>query len=302
MPESKNRKKNNLIIIFTLLIIGFFLTRLFKTPKTSDSSSKTNAPFKSAEEIKKSGKIKIGVFSDKHPFGYVDENGKYQGYDIVLANRLAKDLGVEIEYIATSPANRAEYLESGKVDVMLANFTVTKERAEKVDFCLPYMKINLGVVSPKKAVIKSLDDLKGKTLIVAKGTTADVYFSQNENLGFKLLKFDEYADSYRALTDKRGDAMSTDNTEVLAWSVVNPEFEVGIEKIGVVNTIAPSVAKGNSNLLNWINEDMIKLGQEKFFHKAYEETLSPFYGSNVNPDNIVIEPTKNTDLWTGITT
>lgn len=105
------------------------------------------------DEIQKDGTINIGVFSDKAPFGYVDENGEYQGYDVYFANRLAEELGVEANLISTEAANRIEYLQTGKVDVILANFTVTEERAEEVDFALPYMSVALGVVSPSDAVV-----------------------------------------------------------------------------------------------------------------------------------------------------
>lgn len=98
----------------------------------------------------------------------MDENGDYQGYDVYFAERLAKDLGVDVEYVSTEAANRVEYLETGKVDVILANFTVTEERAEAVDFALPYMKVALGVVSPDDARITSPEELEGKELIVAK--------------------------------------------------------------------------------------------------------------------------------------
>ena len=84
------------------------------------------------DEIKESGTIRIGVFSDKAPFGYVDENGNYAGYDVYFAERIGKDLGTNIEYVSLDPANRVEFAETGKVDIVLANFTVTPERAEKV--------------------------------------------------------------------------------------------------------------------------------------------------------------------------
>ena len=67
------------------------------------------AQARSVEEIKQSGVVKIGVFSDKAPFGYVDENGKYQGYDVYFAQRIAKDLGVKVEFTALDPASRVEY-------------------------------------------------------------------------------------------------------------------------------------------------------------------------------------------------
>ena len=130
----------------------------------------------SLESIKAKGVIRIGVFSDKAPFGYVDSNGKNQGFDVVIAKRFAKDLfgdETKVEFVLVEAANRVEYLETNKVDIILANFTVTPERKEKVDFANPYMKVSLGIVSPNGSIIKSVDELKGKKLIVNKGTTAE---------------------------------------------------------------------------------------------------------------------------------
>lgn len=248
----------------------------------------TKAIYRTLDEIKESGKIVIGVFSDKNPFGYVDANGDYQGYDVYFAERLAKDLGVDIEYVSTEPASRVEYLETGKVDIILANFTVTKERAESVDFALPYMKVALGVVSPDDALITAPEDLNGKTLIVAKGTTAETYFTENYP-EVELLKFDQYAEAYNALIDGRGDALSTDNTEVLAWALQNEGFSVGVPSLGDLDTIAPAVSKGNTTLLEWINEEIVALAEEAFFHADYKETLEPVYGSEVDIDSLVVE-------------
>ena len=111
------------------------------TDASSAAQGTGSSTARSVAEIKKSGKVVIGVFSDKNPFGYVDANGKYQGYDVYFAERIAKDLGVEPEYVSLEPASRVEYLKTGKVDIVLANFTVTKDRAEAVDFALPYMKV-----------------------------------------------------------------------------------------------------------------------------------------------------------------
>lgn len=249
---------------------------------------KEDAIYRTLDEIKESGKIVIGVFSDKNPFGYVDENGKYQGYDVYFAERLAKDLGVDIEYVSTEPASRVEYLESGKVDVILANFTVTEERAQSVDFALPYMKVALGVVSPDSALITKPEDLNGKKLIVAKGTTAETYFTENYP-EVELLKFDQYTEAYNALLDGRGDALSTDNTEVLAWALQNEGFSVGITSLGDLDTIAPAVSKGNDTLKDWINEEIKALAEEQFFHEDYKATLEPVYGTEVDIDSLVVE-------------
>ncbi len=259
-----------------------------KTEAHAPAQETAVAKARTVQEIKDSGVIRIGVFTDKAPFGYIDENGKNQGYDVYFTDRLAKDLGVQVEYISLDPASRVEYAETGKADIVAANFTVTPERAEKVDFSLPYMKVSLGVVSPDGAVIKSVEELKDKTLIVSKGTTAEYYFSKNHP-EVKLQKYDSYADAYNALLDGRGDAFSTDNTEVLAWAKSNPGFTVGIESLGDVDTIAVAVQKGNTDLLNWINNEIKELGKENFFHEAYKATLEPIYGDSADPDSIVVE-------------
>ena len=249
---------------------------------------KDDSHVRALSEIKESGKVVIGVFSDKKPFGYVDANGDYQGYDVYFGNRLAKDLGVEVEYVPVEAASRVEYLLSNKVDIILANFTVTEERAEKVNFTLPYMKVALGVVSPDRALITDVSQLANKMLIVSKGTTAETYFTQNHP-EVNLLKFDQYTEAYGALLDGRGDALSTDNTEVLAWALENEGFSVGVESLGNIDTIAAAVNKDNKELLDWINDEIKALGEEQFFHEAYEQTLAPVYGEAADVDNLVIE-------------
>lgn len=274
--------KKGLVCLMSLLVTLVFVACQTSSVSNSQSQART------VEEIKESGKIVIGVFSDKKPFGYVDSNGDYQGYDVYFGNRIAKDLGVEVEYVPVEAASRVEYLVSNKVDIILANFTVTEERKEKVDFTLPYMKVALGVVSLESQLITDVEQLNGKTLIVSKGTTAETYFTENYP-DVNLLKFDQYSEAYNALLDGRGDALSTDNTEVLAWALENEGFKVGIESLGNVDTIAAAVQKGNQDLLDWINHEIVELGKEDFFHAAYEETLAPVYGESATPDNIVIE-------------
>ena len=134
--------KKVLVILATFALAAGVLVGCGGGAGSSASGSGSGAIYRTLDEIKDSGKVVIGVFSDKNPFGYVDENGNYAGYDIELAERLGQDLGVEIEYVSTEAANRVEYLETGKVDIVLANFTVTPERAEAVDFASPYMNVD----------------------------------------------------------------------------------------------------------------------------------------------------------------
>lgn len=272
----------------TIMLLGLITLAAVWTACGKNGEKDSGAKTRTLQEIRDSKEIVIGVFSDKKPFGYVDENGTYQGYDVYFGRRLAKDLGVKVKYVPVEAASRVEYLRSGKVDLILANFTVTDERKEQVDFALPYMKVSLGVVSPEDQLITKESQLDGKTLIVSKGTTAEAYFMKNRP-EVKLLKFDQYSEAFQALKDGRGDALATDNTEVLAWTIENEGFKVGIESLGNTDVIAPAVQKGNEELLSWLNEEIKTLGEEQFFHENYEKTLRPVYGESADPENLVVE-------------
>ena len=254
----------------------------------SGSATGAQVGDRSPEQIKEAGEIVIGIFSDKAPFGYIDADSKPAGYDVVYGDRIAADLGVTAKYVPVDAAARTEVLASNKVDITLANFTVTPERAEKVDFANPYFKVSLGVVSPSSAEITDVGQLAGKTLIVTKGTTAEAYFEANHP-EVKLQKYDQYSDAYQALEDGRGDAFSTDNTEVIAWAIAHPGFSVGIKSLGETSYIAAAVKKGNAPLLDWLNNQLTELGEENFFHKDYEQTLAPVYGDAATPDDLVVE-------------
>ena len=254
----------------------------------SEDQAKGDQVYRTLDEIKDSGEVNIGVFSDKNPFGYVDDNGDYQGYDVYFAERLGKDLGVKINYVSTEAANRVEYLETGKVDIILANFTVTDERAEKVDFASPYMNVALGVVSHEDNVIESLDQIGADDqVIVISGTTAETYLEKNYP-DIKLQKFDTYAAAKTAFENGTGVAWANDNTEVIAYAQENPGYVVGISSLGDPQSIAPAVTKGNSSLLDWINSEIESLGKENFFHADYEATLLDTYGADYE-DTLVIE-------------
>ncbi|MBF7048512.1 cysteine ABC transporter substrate-binding protein [Campylobacter volucris] len=266
-----------------------FLMALFFSACSNDKASEN-----SIERIKQQGVVRIGVFGDKPPFGYLDTQGVNQGYDVYFAKRIAKELlGDEnkVQFVLVEAANRVEFLQSNKVDIILANFTKTPERAEVVDFALPYMKVALGVVAPKDSTIKSVEDLKDKILILNKGTTADAYFTKNMP-EIKTIKFDQNTETFAALLGKRGDALSHDNALLFAWAKENPDFEVVIKELGNHDVIAPAVKKGDKEMLNFLNELIVKLGKEQFFHKAYDETLKPFFSDDIKADDVVIEEGK----------
>ncbi|USA45359.1 cysteine ABC transporter substrate-binding protein [Acinetobacter sp. C26M] len=272
-------------------IISLGLTACNKNPQSAEKSAEPSTQVSSIEQIKKNGVVRIGVFSDKPPFGYLDAQGKNQGFDVEIAKHVAKDLlGDEnkVQFVLTEAANRVEYLKANKVDIIFANFTVTPEREQVVDFAKPYLKVALGVVSPKDKPITDIAQLKDQILLVNKGTTADSFFSK-QHPEIKLQKYEQNTETFDALKDGRGVALAHDNLLVLAWAKENPNYTVGITNLGEQDLIAPAVQKGNKELLDWLNQDLEKLAKQGVIHQAYEKTLKPVYGDGIPAKDLIIE-------------
>ncbi|MFU2080724.1 cysteine ABC transporter substrate-binding protein [Avibacterium endocarditidis] len=271
-------------------ITALFATTLLAVSLTACNDNESNSAQNRLQQLQKADSVRIGVFSDKPPFGYVDNQGKSQGFDVEIAKAIGKDLmGDEnkVQYVLVEAANRVEYLQSNKVDIILANFTVTPARKEVVDFAKPYMQVALGVVSKDGAVITDINQLEGKTLLVNKGTTADAYFSKHYP-NIKLLKFEQNTETFEALRDGRGDALAHDNTLLFAWAKENPGFTVGIKTLGDQDFIAPAVKKGDTELLAWLDQEIEKLGKEGVLKQAYDKTLLPVYGDTISEKEVLV--------------
>ena len=278
----KNKSRNIIIGVLVVLIIA---VAAFFGIKSSKNNS-NNANESSVTAIKKRGVLRVAVFGDLPPYGWVDDHGNRLGYDVRLARQMAKDLGVKVKFIQVNANNRVDTLNSNKADIVLANFTETPERKQVVDFAKAYMKVSVGVISPKNAPITSASQLKGKNLIVNKGTTAENYFTKKG--GVDLLKFDSKTQQFNAFKNKRAAALADDNSYLYAWVKKNPSYTVGIKNIGPNQFISPAVKKGNKSLLNWTNKEITKLANKKFFTTDYNMELKPYFGKEVKPSDIVL--------------
>lgn len=274
-----------ILAIITVIVSAYF--GLTEPNLNSGTSASRWSNQNSVSQIKRRGYLRVAVFGDLPPYGWVNSSGKRVGYDVYLAHRMAKDLGVKIRFIQVNANNRVDTLNSNKADIVLANFTVTPERKEVVDFAKPYMKVSVGVISPKKAPITSAAQLKGKKLIVTKGTTAENYFTQQK--GVNLLKFDSKTQQFNALKNGRGAALADDNSYLYAWVKQNPNYTVGIKSIGPRQYVSPAVKKGNRSLLKWTNQEITKLNRQSFFVKDYNKELRPYFGKDIKPTDIILK-------------
>nr|WP_245399238.1 transporter substrate-binding domain-containing protein [Pseudomonas syringae] len=243
------------------------------------------------DTIKARDKLIVGVFSDKPPFGFVNEQGQYVGFDTDLGKRFAKDLlGDEkkVEFVVVEPASRIPFLQSDKVDLILANMTVTPERREAVDFTNPNLRVAVQALVPEASPVKTLDDLASRTTIVTTGTTADIWLTKNHP-DWKVLKFEKNSESLQALANGRGDAYAQDNLVLFSWAKKNPGYRVLDQKLGDEAPIAPAVKKGNIELRDWVNTELARLGEEKYLLKLYDQYVRPELAEGTDPNAVIVE-------------
>ncbi|HJA73507.1 MULTISPECIES: transporter substrate-binding domain-containing protein [Lactobacillaceae] len=275
-----------IILVVASLVLA--LSGLWAGLAANQTHAQAAANQSSVAAIKKRGVIRIAVFGDLKPYGWVNQDGKRVGYDVYLARQIGKDLGVKVKFVQVNANNRVDTLNSNKADLVLANFTVTKERKQIVDFAKPYMKVSVGVVSKKSHPITKLSQLKGKKLIINKGTTAENYFTQHQT-GVTQLKFDSKTQQFNALKHGRAQALADDNSYLYAWVKNNPSYTVSIKHLGAQQSISPAVKKGNKSLLNWTNKEITKLNKNGFFEKDFNQELKPYFGKEVKANDIILE-------------
>lgn len=124
------------------------------------------------DRIKGRGTLTVGVILSGAPFGYIDPKSQEQkGYNLDIAKALADDLGVKLETVTVTPPNRVQFLQQGKVDVLIANMQYTEERAKVLDYVpTPYDRAGGAAVVRKDSGLKDWTDLKGKAVCVSQGS------------------------------------------------------------------------------------------------------------------------------------
>ena len=124
------------------------------------------------DKIQQRHKVSIGVILSGPPFGTIDpKTGEHQGYNVELAKGIAKQLGVELETVSVLAPNRVQFLQQGKVDLLIANMQYTDERAEILSYVpTPYEEVGGAALIRKGAGISKWEDLKGKPVCVSQGS------------------------------------------------------------------------------------------------------------------------------------
>lgn len=166
-----------------------------------------SASAQTVADIKKKGKLVVGMLVDFPPYGITNAQNQPDGYDADVAKLLAKDLGVSAEIVPVTGPNRIPFLLTNKVDVLVASLAITPERAKQVLFSKPYSAASIVLYGPTKTSIKGPDDLKTLRVGVARASTQDIAVTRIAPQGTQIRRFDDDASAMQALLSGQVDAI-----------------------------------------------------------------------------------------------
>jgi len=224
------------------------------------------------DEVKKRGKLIAGVKTDFPPFGYVDSSGKNLGFDVDVAHLFAKALFDDenkVELVAVTSGNRIPFLQSGKIDIIIASVTVTDERRQVVEFSEPYFMSGGLLLVPKNSSIKGVEDLAGKTVAVIQGAIQDKDIEQLAPKADRV-KFGKVSEAVLAVKGGRADAFSQDDILILTLAKENPD----LKPVGKPFTPRPygiAVRKGDVEFIKWVDGQLDKMKKDGTYDKLWKK-------------------------------
>jgi polar amino acid transport system substrate-binding protein len=211
------------------------------------------------QEILKKGVVRIGVPIDVAPFGFTEGDGKPAGFDVDMANMVAKDLGVKLETQQITGINRIPFLLTNKVDIVISVMGATPQRAQQVAFTSPYAGLFLGVYGPKGVAVKGPGDLGTRKVAVPRGTTQDLSLTEMAPRA-SLVRFEDDATSTAAFLSGQTDLIGTANIVALDLIKKNPAKNIELKFVIRLSPAHIAIRHGEPDLLRWLDTFI-------FFHK-----------------------------------
>lgn len=236
------------------------------------ASHTLNAAAQTVEDIKRKGTLTVGLLVDFPPYGTVDSSNQPDGYDADVAKLLAKDWGVKLNLVPVTGPNRIPFLLTNKVDLLIASFSPTPERAKQVQFARPHSAATIVLYGRKKLAIKTPADLKGVRVAVARASTQDTALTAVAPEGTDIRRFDDDASAMQALLSGQVDALGCATT--IAQQIdkrTNGEYENKL--VLRQQYMAPAMRLGQPDLLKGVDAFVGKYVDNGELNKLYRKWL-----------------------------
>ena len=203
-------------------------------------------------DILSKGVVRVVVFADVPPFSSTNVKRELEGFDVDLAKMVAEALGVKLELVPATAANRIPYLLTDKADMNIAAMSVTAERARQVMYSAPYADTALAVYGAKSAKVKSASDIGKLKTSVAKGTTEDIVLS-TVNPNGNVMRMEDNASAVQAHLSGQSQLLAANSVVVVDLAKKNPTKEFDFKFALRRAPAHVTVKMGEHDLLRWLN-------------------------------------------------
>lgn len=203
-------------------------------------------------DVLSKGTIRIGVPADLPPFGFQGANREPEGFDIDLAHLLANALGVKVELVPLTGANRIPYLLTDKVDITVSLMGLTPQRAKQVWFSSPYASTSLAVFGPKNLSVHSAADLKNYKVAAAKGNTEETALTEM-NPQADIMRMENDAAAAAAYLSGQAQLYACSSFVAVELAKKNPGKEFDLKFVIRPSPGHMAVKIGESAMLQWLN-------------------------------------------------
>ena len=227
-------------------------------------------------KLKEAGTVKVGTKFDQPLFGLKNLEGKPEGFDVEIAKLIAGEMGIapdKVEFVEAVSANREPFIQQGKVDFVVATYTINDKRKQVVDFAGPYYEAGQDIMVAKgnPEGIGGPDDLAGKKVCSVTGSTPAENIRTNYPKA-ELTEFDVYSKCAEALKNGQVQAVTTDN--VILLGLISQDEEA-FELVGKPFTKEPygiGLKKGDNEFRAFINDTLEKIEKDGRWKAAWDAT------------------------------
>ena len=204
-------------------------------------------------DILDAGVVKIAVPESFAPFGALGATGEYEGYDVDVAKLVAENLGVELELVPVTSNQRIPFLETDRVDLVIATMGANPERAKSIWFSSAYAPFFSGAFASSDKSITSVADLAGMSVGLTSGTLEDLELTKIAPETTEIVRFGDNAATRAAFESGQVDVLVSGNTVAAAISAADASADIETKFILKESPAFIGVKKGNLDLLLWVN-------------------------------------------------
>jgi polar amino acid transport system substrate-binding protein len=278
LMKRPSTKYSILMIALLSVILVLALSACGGTDAVTEGSASSG---QSLDRILQEGKIKIAIPQDTPFFGTQVADGSYEGYDVDVANLIAQELGVEVELVPVSSANRIPYLSSGRVDLVVANMGVQPARAEVIAFSNAYAPFFWAVFGPESLEVNSVEDTTPYKVGATLGTMEELAFTAAaEDNGVEIVRFPDQATTAQAFISGQVDLIVTGNS--IAAGLMRDNPQMGVESKFVIQQSPCHIGalRGETAIIDWVNAFIYSKKLDGTLDKLsvewFGESLPPF--------------------------